>query len=149
MGNSAIENDCVPILEYPFTDEHKTLLLNTFYKTVNFVTIRLDLPLDKAYERFHKRDMSGDRHPGHYYDSYPPNHESTPKYQDYDSYKKAMDRLNVADFTLGKTLVVDAMDLPLPVDEILTFIKSELLNIENQSSKLLLKNMTFKDKHSL
>ena len=56
------EQGLVPLLEYPFCDRHKEMLTSAL-KNKNILNLRLDLPLEEAYRRFHERDLSGKRHP--------------------------------------------------------------------------------------
>jgi len=113
----------VPLLEYPFDDRHKDKLAACFGKET-ILNIRLDLPIEEAYRRFHERDLSGMRHLGHYYQTYPPKSGDKPSYQSFEDYQKAMRRLNVADFELGKTLKIDAGSFPLPIEKICDFIEN-------------------------
>jgi hypothetical protein len=62
QAKNDIKNNRIPVLEYPFDNRHKDQL-NRIFKDVDILTIRLDLPIDKSYQRFHERDLSGKRHP--------------------------------------------------------------------------------------
>jgi predicted kinase len=118
-----LEQGLVPLLEYPFCDRHKEMLTSAL-KNKNILNLRLDLPLEEAYRRFHERDLSGKRHPGHYFQSYPPKDGDKPAYQIFEDYKSAMHRTHTPEFEMGRTLKIDATHFPLPMDKICAFIEN-------------------------
>ena len=118
-----MEQGLVPLLEYPFCDRHKEMLTAAL-QNKQILNLRLDLPLEEAYRRFHERDLSGKRHPGHYYQSYPPKDGDKPAYQIFEDFQSAMHRTHTPEFEMGQTLKIDATHFPLPMDKICAFIEN-------------------------
>lgn len=141
MAQTALKNGLVPILEYPFGNTHKDQLLKSFNETT-FITVRLDLPIESAYERFHKRDLSDKRHPGHFYNQYPIAEGAVPSYQEFDKYKEAMLTSQVCEFSLGKTLAVNADLFPLPIKHILSYVNMCLSEHTNEGENNRFKHST-------
>jgi len=125
-AKNEIKNDKIPVLEYPFDNRH-TEQLKTTFKNVGVLTIRLDLPVEKAYQNFHNRDLSGNRHPWHFYSSYPNIWNSLPQYQTFEDYLNAMNRLNVANFSLWTLLNIDASKFPFSDMHIFEYINKNFL----------------------
>ena len=116
----------IPLLEYPFGNRHKEALIK-YFENMKILTLRLDLPIETAYQRFHQRDLSGERHPGHYFLSYPPKDGDKPRYQPFVEFKQAMDTSDTPGFELGDTLKISATDFPLllPVKQIQSFLDND------------------------
>ena len=125
-AKNEIKNDKIPVLEYPFDNRHKKQLKQTF-ENVNVLTIRLDLPVEKAYQNFHNRDLSGNRHPWQFYSWYPNIWNSLPQYQTFEDYLNAMNRLNVANFSLWTLLNIDASKFPFSDMHIFEYINKNFL----------------------
>jgi hypothetical protein len=121
-----IKNNKIPVLEYPFDNRHIEQLKQIF-KDVNILTIRLDLPVEKSYQRFHERDLSWNRHPWHFHSSYPNIWDEVPQYQSFEDYSEAMKRLNVAEFSLWKLLTLDASKIPFSDEHIFEYIDKKFL----------------------
>ncbi len=118
-----MEQGLIPLLEYPFCDRHKEMLTAAL-QNKQILNLRLDLPLEEAYRRFHERDLSGKRHPGHYFQSYPPKDGDKPAYQIFEDFQSAMHRTHTPEFEMGQTLKIDATHFPLPMDKICAFIEN-------------------------
>ena len=116
-----IKNGKIPVLEYPFDNRHKKELEQTF-ENVDILTIRLDLPVEKAYKHFHERDLSGNRHPWHFHQSYPIIWDSLPQYQSFEDYAEAMKHLDVANFSLWTLLKIDTSVFPLAIENVLKYL---------------------------
>lgn len=125
-AKNEIKNDKIPVLEYPFDNRHKKQLKQTF-ENVNILTIRLNLPVEKAYQHFHERDLSRNRHPWHFHQSYPIIWDSLPQYQSFEDYAEAMNRLDVANFSLWTLLKIDASVFPLAIENVFEYIDKEFL----------------------
>lgn len=126
QAKNDIKNNRIPVLEYPFDNRHKDQL-NRIFKDVDILTIRLDLPIDKSYQRFHERDLSGKRHPWHFHSSYPNIWNSLPQYQPFEDYENAMKRLDVTNFSLWKLLTIDASEFPFSTEHIFEYIDNKFL----------------------
>lgn len=121
-----IKNNRIPVLEYPFDNRHIEQLSQIF-KDIDILTIRLDLPIELSYQRFHDRDLSGKRHPWHFHSSYPKIWDSLPQYQSFEDYSEAMKRLNVAEFSLWTLLTINASEFPFNDEHVFEFIDKEFL----------------------
>lgn len=123
---NAIKSNKIPVLEYPFDNRHIERLRATF-KNIDVLTIRLDIPIEKAYQNFHNRDLSGNRHQWHLYSSYPNIWNSLPQYQTFEDYSNAMNRQNVANFSLWTLLNIDASNFPFSDEHIFKYIDKNFL----------------------
>ena len=126
QAKNDIKNNRIPVLEYPFDNRHIEQL-SLIFKDIDILTIRLDLPVELSYQRFHDRDLSGKRHPWHFHSSYPKIWDSLPQYQSFEDYSEAMKRLNVAEFSLWTLLTIDASEFPFNDKHVFEFIDKEFL----------------------
>lgn len=131
LAKTALSNNFIPVLEYPFGMLHKEQLTDLFQDETNFITVRLELPVSEAYKRFHTRELSTKRHPGHFCECYPLKETTIPDYQSYDSFKEAMSRLKISEFASDKTITVKAVDFPMNVEEIVYCVKSCLSEVSS------------------
>lgn len=118
------------LMDYVFGDARKERLLEVLegYKNLNIVAVRLDCAVETSYKRYIQRFEKRKHHIGHYSTRYSvlQKHDVTGPLK-FRYYKEDNESKHIDSFGYGRTIVINANELPIDRVGALRRIKERLL----------------------